>query len=93
MNKVNKVNKEKQVEELAELIFREADCSLSGQDCLVIATLLVDQDYHRHSESAWIFHSDGSATCKRCGKTQKNIWDMDNFQSYCGCCGAKMKGK
>lgn len=38
----------------------------------------------------WIFHKDGSGTCNQCRKTQKSVWDLDNCQNYCGCCGAKM---
>ena len=45
----------------------------------------------KHSE--WILHSDGSGTCKICGKHQKHIWDMDNWQNFCGHCGAKMDGR
>lgn len=41
----------------------------------------------------WKFHKDGSGTCNRCGFTQKNVWDYDNWQNYCGHCGAKMDGK
>ena len=48
--------------------------------------------YRKQSEGEWVFHKDGSGTCNQCGTTQKNIWDMDNYQSYCGHCGAKMKG-
>ena len=44
----------------------------------------------KHSE--WILHSDGSGTCKICGKHQKHVWDMDNWQNFCGNCGAKMDG-
>ena len=44
----------------------------------------------KHSE--WILHSDGSGTCKICGKRQNNVWDMDNWQNFCGHCGAKMDG-
>lgn len=31
-------------------------------------------------------------TCDQCGFTQKNVWDYDNYQNYCGHCGAKMEG-
>lgn len=40
----------------------------------------------------WKFHKDGSGTCNKCGFTQKNVWDYDNHQNYCGVCGAKMDG-
>lgn len=40
----------------------------------------------------WILHMDGSGTCKRCGVTQKLVWDPDNWQNYCGHCGARMDG-
>lgn len=45
----------------------------------------------RHGE--WILHKDGSGTCNQCRITQKNVWDYDNHQNYCGHCGAKMDGK
>ena len=48
--------------------------------------------YRKQREGKWIFHKDGSGTCNQCKTTQLHIWDMDNFQSYCGHCGAKMKG-
>ena len=38
----------------------------------------------------WILHPDGSGTCKICNTHQKAIWDMDNWQNFCGHCGAKM---
>lgn len=38
----------------------------------------------------WKLHSNGSGTCDRCHFTQKNVWDYDSFQKYCGVCGAKM---
>ena len=41
----------------------------------------------------WTLHTDGSGTCSECGTTQKNVWDCDRWQNYCGHCGAKMDGK
>ena len=42
----------------------------------------------RHGE--WELHKDGSGTCSECHFTQKNVWDFDNWQNFCGHCGAKM---
>ena len=41
----------------------------------------------------WKLHSDGSGTCNVCGKLQNCIWDMDNWQNFCGHCGADMRGE
>lgn len=41
----------------------------------------------------WTFNKDGSGTCNQCGTTQKNVWDYDNWQNYCGHCGARMDGE
>ena len=41
----------------------------------------------------WTLNKDGSGTCDQCGMTQKGVWDYDNWQNYCGCCGAKMYGE
>lgn len=38
----------------------------------------------------WTLNKDGSGTCNRCHFTQKNAWDMDNWQNFCGVCGARM---
>ena len=40
----------------------------------------------------WKFNKDGSGTCNQCGITQKNVWDYDGWQNYCGHCGADMRG-
>lgn len=36
----------------------------------------------------WILHKDGSATCSECHFHQSYIWDLDDWQNYCGICGA-----
>lgn len=38
----------------------------------------------------WKLHSNGSGTCDQCHFTQRGVWDYDNWQRFCGCCGAKM---
>lgn len=41
----------------------------------------------------WVsHHPDGSATCSVCGRKQKDVWDFDNWQNFCGHCGADMRG-
>ena len=40
----------------------------------------------------WELHKDGSGTCSNCHRRQIAVWDMDNWQKYCGACGAKMIG-
>ena len=40
----------------------------------------------------WKFHPDGSATCSLCGFFQKDVWDLDTWQNFCGVCGARMDG-
>ena len=38
----------------------------------------------------WKLCKDGSAICSECNFHQKLIWDLDNWQNYCGVCGARM---
>ena len=38
----------------------------------------------------WKLHKNGSGTCDQCNFTQKDVWDMDRWQRYCGVCGAIM---
>lgn len=53
-------------------------------------TPAVDMTEVVHGE--WKFNKDGSGTCNQCGITQKNVWDYDGWQNYCGHCGADMRG-
>ena len=39
----------------------------------------------------WILHDNGSATCSACKCWQMLIYDDDNYQHYCGNCGAQME--
>ena len=47
-----------------------------------------------HADTApsakWHLYPDGSAMCMRCRRIQIHIWDFDNIQRYCGCCGSDM---
>lgn len=43
-----------------------------------------------NKKGKWLLNKDGSATCDQCNKTQKNVYDFDNYQRYCGGCGAEM---
>ena len=44
----------------------------------------------KEKQGKWKLNKDGSGTCSECHFTQKNVWDYDNYQNYCGHCGAKM---
>ena len=39
----------------------------------------------------WLFEKDGSARCSECHCWQDHIWDLDDWQNYCGHCGADMR--
>lgn len=41
----------------------------------------------------WTLNKDGSGTCSECGRTQKNCWDLDNWDNFCHFCGADMREK
>lgn len=57
---------------------------------LKYSRMLVESGYVQVAQGKWKFKKDGSGTCDQCGFTQKNVWDHDNYQKYCGICGAKM---
>jgi len=40
----------------------------------------------------WKLHVNGSGTCNQCSVTQRGVWDYDNWQNFCGHCGARMIG-
>ena len=41
-------------------------------------------------KAKWKLHKNGDGTCSRCHFTQTCVWDYDNWQKYCGHCGAHM---
>lgn len=55
------------------------------------AVKLYDAGWRKQIEATWKLNNYGSGTCSACNFTQRGVWDYDNFQRYCGCCGAKMK--
>lgn len=75
----------------------EFNIGFGGVSHAVIANQIIDSiptaDVAEVKHSEWILHNDGSGTCKQCGFTQRNVWDYDNWQNFCGHCGAKMDGK
>ena len=89
-------SEEKAIEEMArgfeitEQIARDAHCGLPSPR--MYAKDLYWKGYRKQSEGEWKLHKDGSGTCSECHITQKNIWDYDTWQNFCGHCGAKMKG-
>ncbi len=41
----------------------------------------------------WLIHKWGDdAQCSNCGKTFKDVYDMDNYDQHCRHCGTHMKG-
>lgn len=53
---------------------------------------MVPADVKPVVQSKWKLNKDGSGTCQNCHCTQGAIWDHDNWQNYCGRCGADMRG-
>ena len=45
------------------------------------------------NQAYWVIRKFGDhAWCSRCGFTQKDVYDLENHQSFCGHCGADMRG-
>ncbi len=86
--------KEKQIEEMANIVWRSPVCNhfVSYTDCYFMAEAIYNEGYRKQREGEWKLHNDGSGTCSECHKRQKNVWDYDRWQPYCGDCGALMKG-
>lgn len=73
-----------------------SDGTMGGWNAVVMSSVInnapaVDVVEVRHG--TWTLNKDGSGTCDQCGMTQKGVWDYDNWQNYCGCCGARMDGE
>jgi hypothetical protein len=63
---------------------------IGERDAIRIANSLIEANYVKQREGKWKLGSYGFGTCSACKFTQASIWDYDNYQKYCGHCGAKM---
>ena len=44
-------------------------------------------------EGHWLIHKWGDdAKCSNCGRSFKDVYDMDNYDQYCRHCGTHMEG-
>jgi hypothetical protein len=90
------MTKEKQIEDMAKVVGYTYTVA-KGVGAVypspkMVAMDLYDAGYRKQSEGEWELHKDGSGTCSECHFTQKNVWDYDNWQNFCGHCGVRMKG-
>ncbi len=83
------MSRDKQIEEMAEVIYIARRRLVYSEE---IAEAIYNAGYRKQSEGEWKLHKDGSGTCSECHFIQKDIWDYDHYQHFCGQCGAKMKG-
>ena len=81
-----------------EQIAREPDYQHEGEDWLngviIAQEEVIDApaaDVVERKRGEWTLNKDGSGTCNQCHFTQKNVWDYDSAQNYCGVCGADMR--
>lgn len=51
---------------------------------------VLETDVKKVIHANWELHKDGSGTCDYCRTTSRAVYDDDNWQDYCGHCGAIM---
>lgn len=64
--------------------------TIQGNEAFGMYFYLTGNAELKEKQGKWKLNKDGSGTCDQCGITQKNVWDYDNYQNYCGHCGVKM---
>ena len=69
----------------------EERCTIDG--CVLEIKTVPAADVAPVRRGKWILHSNGSGTCDQCHFTQCSVWDFDNWQNFCGHCGADMRGE
>lgn len=60
-------------------------------DALEMAIKALEQPERKTGK--WDLRKDGSGVCSECHFHQKNVWDLDSWQNFCGVCGADMRGE
>lgn len=81
------MSENKQIEELAATIYTHLRSDSMSR---ALASLLYAEGWRKQSEGRWKLGSYGFGTCSECNFTQASVWDYDNWQNFCGHCGAKM---
>ena len=77
-------------EKLAKIVYNNSP-RLVYEEANNLACRLIANGVTVQKHGRWILHDNGSGTCDQCRFTQKNVWDYDNWQNYCGVCGADMR--
>lgn len=92
------MNKEKQIEEIANVIYDDPNAydTYWRSHCERLAETIYNAGYRKHSEGEWIkvaAYNDGILNTIKCSvcNTFMPIGDWDRHP-YCPFCGAKMKG-
>lgn len=101
------MSKEKQIEELAEILRKVCDATPNGKCmsklcCACRAETVIEAGYRKQSEAEWIGEADGYADgelvydvwyCSECNHCIDDGTDeVDLLPNYCPNCGAKMGG-
>ncbi len=68
----------------------EAECHIADVERLNKQIEELQADVRPVVRGKWTLNKDGSGTCSECGRTQKNCWDLDNWDNFCHFCGADM---
>ena len=69
----------------------DEQCEKSGWDCHEChARAVMRAGWRRQKTATWVVYNDGSGVCSNCGRTSLSVADQDNWQRYCGHCGALM---
>ena len=62
-------------------------------DCAVEAVKTLPPVQQEQKTTLWIIRKWGDdAKCSNCGRSFKDVYDMDNYDQYCRHCGTQMKG-
>ena len=102
------MSKEKQINEIAELLCQNSVCVLDEWDmchipkgeyctkCESIAKVFYNAGYRKQSEGEWV-RKDGFQVCSNCDATKpiafSTVLKITYYKcDYCPKCGAKMKG-
>ena len=83
------MDREKQIEEMAEAIFQNCNCGLFFSEAEKIARFVIEeQGYVKQSEGEWkqAYNSSPHYVCTHCN----HLYNNKSFK-YCPNCGAKMK--
>ena len=85
------MTKEKQIEDVVDILYNTERLLIAKDDMVIIAKSLYKANYRRQTEGAWIEVENQFLYRYKCSSCEEIM--LGKMKNYCPHCGARMKGE